>query len=152
MDPAAIPLADIELPPLPPEPSYLSLTTFLAAVTLIGAATLFVRQRYQRRKNPSASADNPAGDLLAQLHEIHRGWQTGRFDERECAYRLANLLRIAADGINLPAGPAMRELHDVLTALRYRRTPDVQLRPHHFDVIRHTLTSALSSAVEDHER
>ena len=150
MDPTAIPLADIELPPLPPELSHLSLTTFLAAVTLIGVATLFVRQRYQRRKDPPA--DNPAEDLLAQLHEIHRGWQTGRFDERECAYRLAGLLRIATDGINLPAGPAMRELHDVLTALRYRRTPGAQLRPHHFDVIRHTLTSALSSAVEGHER
>lgn len=139
-------LADIELPSAPADDASLALWLVLVVVILVGVITYIA---WRKRGAMPNSVTPGVQAALAQLEQIQKQWQLGQLDERQAAYRLATLLRLALglpqlDSVCPPCVQQHRAQWPntiaLLTTLRYRRVETQnQLNTATFDVVRQWL-------------
>jgi cytochrome c-type biogenesis protein CcmH/NrfF len=129
-------LADIELPP---EPNWWPWLIALVAVIVAALLLIFLLRRREKKEASITS------EALQRLNQLEQSWQSGKLDQRRCAYQLATLLRL---GLRLPqlnhTPPAQlaeqnttwQQTITLLQQLRYQANSDAQLSDKIFTTIR----------------
>jgi len=134
-------LADIELPDTPELWSWLS---GIALVCLVFWLLVWWRTAMRKAAPPEMSHDRDVVEAARlRFATLNARWQSSDIGDRDAAYELATLMRLAW---NLPQLPShcprwidrpdqWNELVDTLFQLRYQREPQQHLETRHFSWI-----------------
>ncbi|MFQ5469919.1 MAG: hypothetical protein ACE5EH_06370 [Gammaproteobacteria bacterium] len=143
-------LADIEMPTAPDLPGLFLSVVIAGAFTTCALVYWFMRKRKIRR-SPQKHNYCTYEEAISRLDDIHHQWKSGSLNQRDTAFQIATLLRLA---FNLPqlysAQPHIlnnlqvewQSTINCLSSLRYPKKPCTTLSESIFTDIREWLEKA----------